>query len=291
MLKRIFNRYNIRLFLNLAGSLLILESLLGSLWFDIVNFKVEVQGTPVEVRVRGGLFKVCYPDFEEADNGSLVLLDGEQCTSFTEVAGMNITRGFKLSNGCIVIGFFIGLAMLFTQLRKSVRDHPLIAECYLIGFGLNMAAASIALGVVTSSGILVCNCLDEFGRDGWINVAGTNLILICFFISNTNVQNMKFRHKGIWFIYEFFAFFAVMLIVFTGPSWIHDTTRFDSSPSEHYLHNFNQTTTTTTTTTTTSPTMSTRSTLRPTSTTVRPTLPSISLPTLPNRKLERCQKR
>ena len=295
-LKRIFHRHIIRLLLNLSGSLLILWSLFGSLWFDIVNFKAEVDGQSAEVRVRGGLFKVCYPAFEVAENGTLLVLGGEQCSSLAEISGVKITRAVKLSNGCIVVGFFVGVMMLICQLRMRLRDHPFLAEGFLVGFGLNMAAASIALATVTSTGILVCNCSDEFGRDGWINMAGTNLILICFFVSKTKLKNAEFRHRGVWFLYEFISFFAVMLIVFSAPSTIHDTSKFDSAPSNFYLSDFNQTTTPTTTTTTTATTTTTTNkwpfpSSPSTTTRPKPTLPSLSFPTLPGRTLERCQKR
>jgi len=160
-----------------------------------------------------------------------------------------------------------------------------------------MAAASIALATVTSTGILVCNCSDEFGRDGWINVAGTNLILICFFVSKTKLKNTEFRHRGVWFVYEFLSFFAVMLIVFSGPSTIHDTSKFDSAPSNFHISDFNQSTTTTKTTTTMTTTMTTTTkkwpfpSSLPTTTRPKPTLPSLSFPTLPGRTLDRCQKR
>jgi len=58
-------------------------------------------------------------------------------------------------------------------------------EFYFLAFAGVVLAFSIATAMITTTGILVCNCLDELGIHGWLATVQLPFIIIALFAAQT----------------------------------------------------------------------------------------------------------
>ena len=69
-------------------------------------------------------------------------------------------------------------------------------EFYFLAFAGVILAFSIATAMITTTGILVCNCLDELGIHGWLATVQLPFIIIALFAAQTK-KRFKMPIKNI----------------------------------------------------------------------------------------------
>ena len=118
---------------------------------------------------------------------------------------------------------------------------------YFVVFGLILAAFNQAATAVVATGILVCNCADELGADGWLSMISLALYSFCFIFSKKNAKVDRPMYLY-WFymVLQIASFICGLLLIEVD---FFDTTQYFNP----YIYNefINPVTTTTTTTTTT----------------------------------------
>ena len=175
-------RYS-RAAVSLLASVLLMASLVGVWWYDIVEFTLPDPNHPGEdmtVRIHGGLFKTCAPATTTDEDGNLQLIeDEEDCLALEDIAGTPIARSMSIGRGYITAGLVLASILALLELRSN-NAPQMVAEMYFVSFGVILAAFNESATAVVMTGFLVCNCADEMGRDGWISMACLGLYSLCF---------------------------------------------------------------------------------------------------------------
>ena len=251
-----------RIIVSALASLILAVALGGVWWYEIVDFKFADPnngGEIVSIHIHGGLFKTCAPATYYDDNGTIQLSGGDDCYSLEDVAGTPIARSMSIGRGYISAGLVLATLIAYADWRT--QNSVFITEIYFVVFGLILAAFNQAATAVVATGILVCNCADELGADGWLSMASLALYSFCFIFSkkNTTANRPKYLY---WFymVLQIVSFICSLLLIQAD---FFDTTQYFNPFIYREFINPPTTTTTTTTTTTRTITKPTRSTIRP----------------------------
>jgi len=153
-------RFCAEISLAFIGCISLAVALTGNWWYDIVGADLTDQGFGANLSIHGGLFRSCGPPLD-ATSGKT-----EDCPRFEEVLGYKVPKPLIIGRGLLIASIVI-VAMAVFQ-RCAVSTVKMTAEFYLMALGLIAVTFSLAASFIVSVGILVCNCLDELGYDGWL---------------------------------------------------------------------------------------------------------------------------
>ena len=245
-----------RIVVSAIASLILAFALGGVWWYEIVDFKFadpNNNGEITSIHIHGGLFRTCAPATYYDANGTIQLSGGDDCYSLEDVAGTPITRSMSIGRGYISAGLVLATIIAYADWRT--QNSVFITEIYFVVFGLILAAFNQSLTAVVATGILVCNCVDELGPDGWLSMASLALYSFCFIFSKKNTT--ADRPKQLYWLYmilQIASFICGLLLIEVD---FFDTTQY-FNPFIYHEYTNPPTTTTTTTTTTTRPTRTTK---------------------------------
>jgi len=199
----------------LLGCLLLIVALTSIYWYDIINADLSDQGFGSDLKLHGGLFKTCGPPLDNSTGKT------EDCFKFEEVLGSPISRPLLIGRALLITS----IILVFYGCLNSVGNSKLkiSSEIYLLALGLILIAFSLAASFIVSVGILVCNCLDELGRDGWLALISIFCIIIALSMSRKSSIRSDSSNFGkiFYLIISFSSLLGVLSLFFLD--WFDST--------------------------------------------------------------------
>ena len=163
----------------------------GNEWFDVVGADLSDSGFGTNLSLHGGVFESCGPPIDP--NSTLE----EECFKFEEILGPYTPLQLLQIRGFLAFTFLSKLNLKIFANEISVLLMGLFCgskfavEFYFLGFAGVVLAFSIAVAMITTTGILVCNCLDELGIHGWLATVSLPCIIIALFaVESKNQRTM-----------------------------------------------------------------------------------------------------
>lgn len=202
-------RYFGELFSASLGCGFLIFAISGNYWFDILGADLTDQGFGTNLSLHGGLFQSCGPALDST-SGKI-----EDCFKYEEVIGSGIPRCLIIGRSLLITSV---LCIAYSVLCRII--HPKIEtvnELYLLALGLIFISFSMAASIIVSIGLLVCNCLDELGLDGWLSLVGIFSLIVAFILSpmSTKYSDSSNISRLIYLFLTFTSFIATVAMLFT----------------------------------------------------------------------------
>jgi len=185
----------------LAIATLLIVALNGNYWYDIKGADLSEQGFGENLTLHGGLFRSCGPPLDP-DSGK-----DEDCPQFEQVLGPWIQRPLNIGRGLMLsaIALCLVVLMLSLQTRQMFRYRQSV---YIAILTCILAAFSFAAVFIVSTGILVCNCLDEIGPDGWMALACVGIAILLLAVPKEKTLDGEYKNA-----YESLYYAAVLVMI------------------------------------------------------------------------------
>jgi len=186
-IKMKFSRERIRFFVEIgavcAAIACLGAALAGDEWFDVVGADLSDSGFGTNLSLHGGVFQSCGPPIDPNSTKE------EECFKFEEILGPYTPLQLLQIRGFLAFTLLMLVMGLFFGSKYAV-------EFYFLAFAGVVLAFSIATAMITTTGILVCNCLDELGIHGWLATVQLPFIIIALFAAQTK-KRFKMPIKNI----------------------------------------------------------------------------------------------